>query len=75
VPPEVLATLDKVWAESIVNSAALKKYAAARGALFLPASGEKALEVVQPALRRSAWILQDSGKAKVSPETLGIPRP
>jgi tripartite-type tricarboxylate transporter receptor subunit TctC len=75
VPAEVLATLDQVWADAVVNSAALKKYAAERGALFLPASGEKALEVVQPAVRRSAWILQDSGKAKVSPETLGIPRP
>jgi tripartite-type tricarboxylate transporter receptor subunit TctC len=75
VPPEVLATLDQVWAASIANSAALRKYAAARGALFLPAAGEQALEVVQPAVRNSAWILQDSGKAKVSPETLGIPRP
>jgi tripartite-type tricarboxylate transporter receptor subunit TctC len=75
VPAEVLATLDQVWADAIVNSAALKKYAAERGALFLPAAGERALEVVQPAVRRSAWILQDSGKAKVSPETLGIPRP
>ena len=54
---------------------ALEKYATERGALFLPVSGEEAQAAVQPAIRRSAWILQDSGKAKVSPEQLGIPRP
>jgi tripartite-type tricarboxylate transporter receptor subunit TctC len=74
VPPEVLATLDQVWKDTIVNSEALKKYASSRGALFLPASGAEAQEAVQPAIRRAAWVIQDSGKAKVSPEKLGIPR-
>jgi tripartite-type tricarboxylate transporter receptor subunit TctC len=75
VPPAVVATLDRVWQDHIVPSAALKAYAAERGALFLPVWGAEAQAAVQPAIRRAAWILQDSGKAKVSPEQLGIPRP
>jgi tripartite-type tricarboxylate transporter receptor subunit TctC len=75
VPAEVTATLDKVWTETIANSAALKKYAAERGAIFQPKFGDEAKEAVMPAIRTSAWILQDSGKAKVSPDTLGIARP
>jgi tripartite-type tricarboxylate transporter receptor subunit TctC len=42
VPAEVIATLEKAWAEHIVNNEALKKYAANRGALFAPAAGEAA---------------------------------
>ena len=30
---------------------------------------------VTPATQANAWLLFDSGKAKVSPETLGIARP
>jgi tripartite-type tricarboxylate transporter receptor subunit TctC len=75
VPPEVVTTLDRVWQDHIVPSAALKDYAAERGALFLPVWGDEAQAAVQPAIRRTAWILQDSGKAKVSPDQLGIPRP
>ena len=36
VPPEVIATVEKIWAEQIVNSAALKQYATSRGAQFAP---------------------------------------
>jgi hypothetical protein len=53
----------------------LKKYAAERGAIFRPSFGDEARQAVMPAIRTSAWILQDSGKAKVSPDTLGIARP
>lgn len=74
VPAEVLATLDQVWADTIARSEALKKYASSRGALFLPTSGQAAQEAVRPAISRAAWVIQDSGKAKVSPEKLGIPR-
>jgi tripartite-type tricarboxylate transporter receptor subunit TctC len=75
VPAEVTAKLDQVWAETIANSEALKKYSAERGAIFRPSMGDEAKEAVMPAIRTSAWILQDSGKAKVSPEKLGIARP
>ncbi len=75
VPDEVVKTLEKIWAENISKNEALKKYAAARGALFAPSSGEAAQKAVFPAVQANAWLLFDSGKAKVSPDTVGIPKP
>lgn len=75
VPEEVVATLDSVWAEAIANSAALQEYATSRGAVFAPYAGQEALERVTPAVRTNAWLLYDGGKAKVSPDEVGIPRP
>ena len=75
VPDEVIKTLEKIWAEQIVKSEALKKYAASRGALFAPASGDAAQKAVFPAVQANAWLLFDGGKAKVSPDTVGIPKP
>ena len=74
-PDEVVKTLEKLWAEQIVKSEALKKYAASRGALFAPASGDAAQKAVFPAVQANAWLLFDGGKAKVSPDTVGIQRP
>ncbi|HEU0204870.1 MAG TPA: tripartite tricarboxylate transporter substrate binding protein, partial [Burkholderiaceae bacterium] len=39
VPPEVTATLDRIWNEKIMKSEELRKYAQNRGALFAPAAG------------------------------------
>jgi len=75
VPDEVVKTLEKIWAEQIVKSDALKKYAASRGALFAPQFGEAAQKAVFPAVQANAWLLFDGGKAKVSPDTVGIPKP
>lgn len=75
VPDEVIKTLDRIWANQIVHSEALKKYAASRGALFAPQYGEAAQKAVFPAIQANAWLLFDGGKAKVSPDTVGIPRP
>ncbi|MFO1285744.1 MAG: tripartite tricarboxylate transporter substrate-binding protein [Rubrivivax sp.] len=75
VPDDVVKTLEKAWAEVIVKSEALKKYAASRGALFAPQSGDAAQKAVFPAIQANAWVLFDGGKAKVSPDTVGIPRP
>lgn len=74
-PDNVIATLDKAWAEGIANSKALQDYAASRGAVFAPYYGEDAQSRVQPAIRTNAWLLFDGGKATVSPDTVGIPRP
>jgi hypothetical protein len=52
----------------------VKKYATSRGALFAPSSGEAAQKAVFPAVQANAWLLFDSGKAKVSPDTVGIPK-
>jgi len=75
VPDEVVQTLDKIWAQHIVNNDALKKYAVTRGALLSPLYGEQAQKAVFPAIQVNAWLMFDSHKAKVSPDTVGIPRP
>jgi tripartite-type tricarboxylate transporter receptor subunit TctC len=75
VPDDVVATVGKIWAENVSRSEAVKKYAISRGALFAPVSGEAAQKAVFPAVQANAWLLFDSGKAKVSPDTVGIPRP
>src|SRR6476619_5809397 len=74
-PDEVVKTLEKIWAENISKSEAIKKYATSRGALFAPSSGEAAQKAVFPAIQANAWLLFNGGKAKVSPDTVGIPKP
>ena len=73
VPPEVVATLDKAWADTIANNEALRKYATERGAVFAPVAGAAAQKAAFPAVQANAWLMFDSGKAKVSPDTVGIP--
>ena len=75
VPAEVTATLEKIWASTIVNNDALKKYAANRGALFAPSAGEAAQTAAFPAVQANAWLLHSGGKTKVSPDTVGIAKP
>ena len=74
VPAEVVATVEKLWAEKVVTSEKLKKYAADRGALFTPLFGKAAFDAVWPTVVTDAYLLQDAGLAKVSPESLGIKR-
>ncbi|MCY7319666.1 MAG: tripartite tricarboxylate transporter substrate binding protein [Ramlibacter sp.] len=75
VPPEVVATVQKIWADNIASSEALRKYANSRGALFAPVAGDAALAAAMPAISANAWLMQDTGKAKVSPDKVGIARP
>jgi tripartite-type tricarboxylate transporter receptor subunit TctC len=75
VPDEVVKTVEKIWAEQIVKSDALKKYATSRGALFNPIAGEAAQKAVFPAVQANVWNLYTSGKTKVAPDTVGIPKP
>jgi tripartite-type tricarboxylate transporter receptor subunit TctC len=75
LPAPVLQTLDMVWKDVVMKSEALQKYATANGAMFAPAYGDEAQQLVMPAIRTTAWQLQDGGKAKVSPDTVGIPKP
>ena len=74
-PAEVKQTLDKIWATEMVKSEALKKYAQSRGAMFAPMAGDEAQKAVFPAIQSYAWTQQAAGKAKVSPDTVGIPKP
>jgi tripartite-type tricarboxylate transporter receptor subunit TctC len=73
-PDNVVETMRAVWDKKIKTSEALKKYAAARSALFTPIYGEEAEAESFKMVRYSAWLYFDGGKAKVSPDSLGIPR-
>ena len=75
VPAEVTATLDRIWAQNMAGNEALRKYAQGRGALFAPMAGDAAQAAVFPAIQAYAWTQQAAGKAKVSPDTVGIPKP
>jgi tripartite-type tricarboxylate transporter receptor subunit TctC len=75
VPAEVTATLDSIWAQQMSKSDALRNYAKQQGALFAPAFGPEAQKAVFPAVQKNVWQAFEGGKAKVSPETLGIPKP
>jgi tripartite-type tricarboxylate transporter receptor subunit TctC len=75
VPDEVVKTVERIWAQNIAKSDTLKKYATSRGALFDPLYGDEAQKAVWPAVQANAWNLQASGKTKVSPDTVGIPKP
>jgi tripartite-type tricarboxylate transporter receptor subunit TctC len=75
VPDEVVKTLERVWADQVLKSDALKKYATSRGALFNPLAGDAAQKAVFPAVQANAWNLHAGGKTKVAPDTVGIPKP
>jgi tripartite-type tricarboxylate transporter receptor subunit TctC len=75
VPPEVVATMQKVWNENIVNNPAIKAYAVSKGALFAPVAGDAAQAAAMPAIQANAWLLHSTGKTKVAPDTVGIPKP
>ena len=74
VPQEVVATMDRVWSERVAKSEKIKQYAQQRGALFTPSSGKQAYDVVWPTVVEDAYMLQEAGMAKVSPESIGIKR-
>ena len=74
VPPEVAATVEKIWNERISKSEKLKAYAKARSVMFTPMAGKAAYDAVWPTVVTDSWIIHDAGMAKVSPEKLGFPK-
>jgi tripartite-type tricarboxylate transporter receptor subunit TctC len=73
-PDAVVKTMEAVWKDKIAKSEALQKYAAARSALFSPLYGAEAEREAFKMVRQTAWLYFDAGKAKLSPDTLGIQR-
>jgi tripartite-type tricarboxylate transporter receptor subunit TctC len=71
-PPEVVATVEKLWMERVAKSEKFKAYAAQRGALFTPAVGQTARDMVWPTVVADAKMLEAAGMAKVSPASIGI---
>lgn len=74
VPQKVIDTMNKVWKTKIAHSDTLKKYANTRGAVFAPYYGQDAQKRVMPAVSKNAYLLYDSGKAKIDPSSVGIER-
>ncbi|HID68124.1 MAG TPA: tripartite tricarboxylate transporter substrate binding protein [Roseibacterium sp.] len=74
-PADVIATMDRVWAETIANSDVMRSYGAERAALFNPSSGEAAQAAAMPFLSINAWQQFDSGAGPNDPSDFGIPRP
>jgi tripartite-type tricarboxylate transporter receptor subunit TctC len=73
-PDAVVKTMEMVWKDKIAKSEALQKYAASRSALFAPLYGTEAHNEAFKMVRQTAWLYFDAGKAKLSPDTLGIQR-
>ncbi len=74
-PPEVYATVEKIWNEDVATSTDLKTYATDRGAVFAPAAGQAALEKAMPVVIAEACARVTRGEAVVAPSTIGIDCP
>jgi tripartite-type tricarboxylate transporter receptor subunit TctC len=75
VPDEVVRTLEKIWQNNIATNEAVKRFANTHGSLFAPSFGDAAQKAAWPAVQTNAWLMFKGGKAKVSPDTVGIPKP
>jgi tripartite-type tricarboxylate transporter receptor subunit TctC len=72
VPEEVVATVDKIWAEQVMNSEALQTYAETFGAVFAPSYGAEARERAMPVVILEACSSVERGEAVNDPSTIGI---
>jgi tripartite-type tricarboxylate transporter receptor subunit TctC len=75
VPQEVIATVTSVWNKVIPGNAAVQKWANEQGAIFDPYAGQTAKTKAREFYQPLAWIHYDAGTTKISPDTIGIPRP
>ena len=75
IPQDVVDTMGKVWDSAIRNSDRLAKYAQSKGLAVNVVWGDEAYAQAFPSTQINAWQIHDGGKSKVSPDTIGIPRP
>ncbi len=73
-PADVVATMTAAFSEA-ATSETFKTLMANRGNIVMNMSGDEAKDFLVKWQQVTAWALQDTGAAKVSPEDLGIPRP
>ena len=74
VPQEVVAKMNSVWEQQVKKSETLKRFADQRGQIVAPFYGDEAQKKAWASIVQSAWGYFDGGKAKVNPETVGMPR-
>jgi tripartite-type tricarboxylate transporter receptor subunit TctC len=72
VPDEVIATMDKIWAEKVANSQVIKDYAAKQGAVFAPSHGAEARAKAMPIVIEEACGRVERNEAQVDPKTIGV---
>lgn len=72
VPDEVIATMDRIWEEKVMNSEALKEYAQTNGAVFAPSYGEEARARAMPVVIEEACAAEERGLEVNDPSTIGI---
>jgi len=75
VPQEVIATVTNAWNRAVPGSAAIQKWANDQGAIFDPYTGQAAKTKAREFYQPLAWIHYDAGTTKISPASIGIPRP
>jgi tripartite-type tricarboxylate transporter receptor subunit TctC len=75
LPADVIETFDRIWEERIMNSEAIRDYAAERGTVMTTEYGDAALDAVRPTVQADAWSLYAAGRTIASPEDFGIPKP
>lgn len=72
------AALESTGSKPLSGSAGLLRQSPSfsnPGAVFTPYWGEDAQEKAMSYIAPVAWLYYDAGKAKASPETIGISRP
>lgn len=72
VPPELLATLDRIWADKVMNAPELKAYAENFGAVFAPSYGAEARALAMPVVILEACDALERGEAVKDPSSIGI---
>jgi tripartite-type tricarboxylate transporter receptor subunit TctC len=71
-PAEVLATVDKIWAEKVMGAPSIKAYAENFGAVFAPSYGAEARALAMPVVILEACSAMERGEAVNDPSTIGI---
>lgn len=74
VPDDAKATLVEAY-KTAAESENFRTLMANRGNVIMNISGQEAEDFLKRWQSTTAWVLQDTGAAKVSPEELGIPKP
>jgi hypothetical protein len=72
VPDEVVATVDRIWAEHVMNSEELKTYAETFGAVFAPSFGDDARALAMPIVIQEACSAVERGEAVNPPSVIGV---
>lgn len=72
VPDEVVAAMDRIWAERVMNSEEIKTYAETFGAVFAPSFGDDARALSMPIVIHEACSAVERGEAVNPPSVIGI---